>query len=287
MRKLIRIMAGIAIVGALAFVAPPANADHWVAPNPTPGDPHESAPNPAFAGFESVCAVAGEVLPGVTGGTSHTVNGNAVPGTQATHSHYKFVETSIVCDDILGGLGVTANGGNDGHLVDVECTTGDLNPSDCNTLVADVPHDHNAHHGSTNESGWSHCSDYNGDIESGGTDADDCTYPEAESNDCVSADNRNKGDIAAGAATGWVKYLRVGVVIYAWGCFDTPATVANLAARPFFSAALAIFPPSTAGAGNLPLCLVPDNPVTGTPPSCGFSIAGVAHRSAAWLTDLA
>jgi hypothetical protein len=256
MRTLIRIAAGITLVGALAIVnPPPVSASHGTGTtgNSPIGGTHEPMPTPAVAVPGGVvCAVAGSVLPGTPGGgTQHLV---PPVGNDATHSHFSFIDAAIACSD-TGLIPVAADGGNDGHIVDIDGQS--------------VPHAFNDHHGSTNESGWSTSSDYSGG--SGG----------GQSNACAGSANTNKADIVAGTSSGWVKYVRVGTVLYVWGCF-TSGPIAS-SGTPAFSATLAIASPSTQGVSNLPFCLVPNNDVTGTSPSCGFSIAGVASRGPSFV----
>jgi hypothetical protein len=250
MRNLIRIILGVVVLGAFVLVGQaPASANHGtgITGNSPIGGVHEPMPTPAVAVPGGVaCVVAGSVLPGTPGGgTPH-----AIPpiGNEATHSHFNFIDAAIACTD-SGLIPVNSDGGNDGHIIDLDGLS--------------VPHANNDHHGSTNESGWSNSSDYSGG--SGG----------GQSNACTGSANTNKADITAGSSSGWVKYLRVGVVLYVWGCFTSGPLAGS---NPALSSVLAIVPPSTQGIANLPFCLVPNNPVTGVPPSCGFSIAGAAVR---------
>jgi hypothetical protein len=278
MRKLIRLMAGLAVLSLLVMVAPPAAATHWgpAGPDDPSGGVHESAPALAVVVPAIPCVVAGDVVPGTPGALRRE---HVIPGNQATHSHFTFVDAIINCTD-TGGISVDANGGNDGH-------TFDIGNSNCIELPPNLtggtcPHPtgaaHQPHHGSTNDSGWSHSSGY-----AGGSN-------NLASNACVSGNNRNKANIAAGPgpvrSTGWLKYYRVGVVLYVWGCF-TGGPIST-SGSPAFSAVLAIFPPSGLFAGapnpNFPLCLIPEvPPVTPQPAPCGFSVAGAAVRGTPWL----
>jgi len=271
----------MAIFAAIVTVSPSASADHWDgANNPDPGNPHQTMPTAAVAEPDQPCVVTGEVSPGAAGGTAHqppVVGAPDIPGYNASHSHYNFIQTLIACLDFPTGTGVTANGGNDGHLVDPEDPTSSLN------------HAGNDHHGSTNESGWSHCSDYSGDADNSCNDATKGFVTDTESNVCNDTDDLGKGDIELPALgdKGWVKYIRIGVAIYAWGCFDQPVSQA-ITNFPHFSAVLAIFPPAVLTGGVVgnpafPLCLVPEIPVVNPAPgSCGFSLVGVAWRGSGW-----
>lgn len=271
MEKFIRILVAVGVLTAVAFVAPsPASATHGtdqaVTPtvstdddnNPT-GGTHEGQPAPAVATPAIPCAVEGNVLVGTPGNSEpHTI---PPAGNNASHSHFKFEDAFIACSDTLQ-IAIRSDGGNDGHLIDLDDQT-TPHPTANNAAGR-------SHHGSTNESGWSHSSGF--------------SNPTITNTVCTTANNANKADVAAGPVLnetkGWLKYLRVGVVLYVWGCFDA-GNGGPIAANPAFSAVLAIFPPSLnpfpPAIPNYPLCLVPPNMVT-APADCGFSIAGVAYR---------
>lgn len=294
MRKLIRILVAVALVGALAFVAPSAAwAGHGTDPDgagPLPdnnpsGGSHEPAPLPAIANAAVPCTVEGEVSPGSAGGGED----HLVPpaGNDASHSHYAFISAGINCTDFNGAKTVTSGGGNDGHCLDVDDLATDdpsRDPGVEELLELSCHHPFNDHHGSTNESAWSNSSGY-----AAGTAG-------VQSNACADGDNVNKANIGvtpgpAKAGTGWVKYLRVGTALYVWGCFNAGSLGTD---NPNFSAALAIYPPAPSNTGpgtTLPFCLIaPDFPVIGflgTPTGCGFTIRGLAWRGTGWALDSA
>lgn len=276
MSRLIRILAGTALVGALVFVnSPSALAGHdggtgtnW------PLGPHEEQPEPKLVAEPNMlCAVTGGVtVPIYTpGGPQHSV---VIPevNDDPSHSHYTFLDTAIICGDIskLGVeiFDVSATGGNDGHMIDViDDDNGDPIELDCidGLLPGDVDpgskpcggpdHGFNDHHGSVNESAWSHSSGYPGDPglcdDNGGA--------------------ANKGSITAtgtvskpGPNEGWVKYVRVGPVVHAWGSFYIGPYATNKGGCANFSAELLFTP-------------------TGTAPGSPFLLNGVAEIGTGWI----
>lgn len=331
MRKLIRIAVVVVTLAAIALVAPgPASADHHNGTPDLPGDPHEVIPLPAVVRPVVPCVVTGELLPGDAAQSQNHVIPPA--GNAASHSHYSFAETNITCED-NGEQPVRAGGGNDGHLVDLDgdCDPGEIPLVHCTPGRSGFHHPHGpgggvghenhgsvdqaSHHGSTNESGWSHSSLYSGP----GGPFDHAANPgghyelDNESNDCDNPDaNLNKGDIqvldgSRGFSDGWVKYIRVGTVIAVWGCFyDGPLAVVGGGLNPLFSAELTLFPPAVfrnTPPFGLPDCLLPpvdnpthdppfpepigDDPIIDEQDGCGFSIAGVAERGSSWACDYA
>jgi hypothetical protein len=274
MRKLIRILAGVAVLGAIAFVPSPASASH----GPAPTAPHEDIPvinivNPLTV--TDACVVTGGVDAGTSfSNTAHGTIGGVVPlipvlTQDPSHSHFAFNEAVISCLLLAaGGLDVEATGGNDGHILDVGA--GPLVGGD------GPPHDHNGHHGSTIESAWSHSSDYDGDA----------------ADDCATGSNTNKADIEIGGTHGWVKYVRVAAVVHAWGCVDLNDATSPLdGAGDYFSADLAISPQP------VPLVdvpLFPDSPLAcfleplnfitnANLQPCAFLLVGPAIRGTALL----
>lgn len=300
MRKLIRITAGAALLGAVLFVGTtPVSADHdspagtnWPCtsgdglnpPTGCDGDAyHEEMPDLAEAQPADVCVVGGQVLPGtVTNGGPQHLPGVGIPlvNEDPAHSHFEFVQSVISCLG-TGELDVAANGGNDGHMIDVldyPQSLPDATPLEVDPITSDAAqHEFDDHHGSTNESGWSNSSLYSGG-QGGGS-----------SNACTSAMNNNKADISitntGGASeSGWVKYIRVGVALYAWGCFELDGDISGR--NPFFSAVMVILPDLVPVSnppflpGGDPTCLIPNSPVP-----CGFIIIGAALRGPGWLID--
>ena len=280
MRRLIRILAGVALVGAVAFVSTPVSATHdggtgtnW------PLGPHEEQPEPkSVAEPNLVCAVTGGVtVPIYTpGGPAHST---VIPevNDDPSHSHYTFLDTAIICGDssklTVEIFDVSATGGNDGHIIDVidddngdpielDCTDsvlpGDVDPGTKPGCTGD-DHGFNPHHGSVNESAWSHSSDYAPGADDG-TCNDNPTVPV----------HANKGNITAtgtlskiGPNEGWVKYLRVGPVVHAWGSFYSGPYAANKGGCVNFSAELLFTP-------------------TGTAPGSPFLLNGTAEIGTGW-----
>jgi len=340
MKHLIRILLGVVLLGAALIYNPsPASADHGEdatddpcqdpAAGGQPGDDcwHEEEPDIAIAQPEDPCVVTGTVLPGNPSGFDPHVPSIPLVNNTPAHSHFEFINSIIDCPRSDGALAVTAEGGNDGHMIDLLCpppnslglpvpadpTCGDPTAAGWSPLEADLDsdeslaicstvfpdlcianptktdggaqHDFNDHHGSVNESGWSHSSDYS-DGPGGG-----------ESNACDDdTKNNNKADIVVNGNGGWVKYIRIGVVVYAWGC------VLGFPATPVFSTVLLILPnllpigvPSLFPGSTLnPICpleflnhppFTPPSP--GTPASpCGFILAGLAWRGPDWIPPL-
>ena len=218
MRTFVRVLVAVVLVGATALLAPPAAASHDSMCDGCPYDPssHETQPAALVASPHSTCVVAGGVSTDADGdafdgneetlgGPQHTLLEGDDPllGNPA-HDHYVFTETVIACaGQIVEVFDVRADGGSDGHLVD---------------LIAPAAHPFNPDHGAVDESAWSHSSQYSGDK---------VTTPPAPN--CGSVDVKNKGDIRASSTLrsplpapnlGWVKYLRVGPIVHAWGCFQ-------------------------------------------------------------------
>ena len=163
----------------VGVLAPNASATHTIH-EPIPGNKADFVPQP-----DGVCDVQGTVTtsPGVS----------ATP----THGHYDFVTASITCTAVnplstlpTGAYDVDANGATDGE------GTGDAKPGD------------ETYHGETDAIGWSHSGEY-----------------VASGNACDDKKNdSNKGNITAThedsqkTLTGWVKFIRVGSAVEAWGC---------------------------------------------------------------------
>jgi len=323
MRKLTRLLVGVVLFAAvLAHYAPPAGADHGVGTTEQPpsgsgtvGDDaagwHEEEPDFAIAQPSDPCVVTGTVDPGIPFNNDTHFPSVPLVNDDPSHSHFAFINSIIDCPLSDGALAVTADGGNDGHMIDLFCgpmaspdpTCGDpmapgwspleadLDDQICSTvhpsLCMGAPvdggdqHEFNSHHGSENESGWSHSSLYSGGP--GG----------AESNVCSAAAttaNQNKADIVVNGNAGWVKYVRIGVVVYAWGC------VPGLAPFDVFSSVLLILPnvlpadvpgiyPGDVLNPLCPLEFLNDPPfnVGGPMQPCGFILAGIAVRGDDWL----
>ena len=299
-KTLIRLLTGVALLGAaLAYDVSPASADHGVAATdePCPGDSgtagdncwHEEQPDFAIAQPSDPCVVTGTVDPGNP--PIYKTHFPSVPlvNDDPSHSHFAFIDSIINCPLTDGALSVTAEGGNDGHMIDIlgDPDTLDTTPLEvdlddrfCSTvypsLCMGVPvvdggrqHEFDHHHGAVGESGWSHSSLYSGGA--GGGESNVCsTIPTTR--------NQNKADININGNSGWVKYVRIGVVVYAWGC------VLGLAPNQVFSSVLLILPnvlpvgvPGLYPGGVLnPLCLLGLTP-------CGFILAGTAWRGSAWI----
>jgi len=312
MRKLIRLLAGVVLISAFfALHASPAFADHGVGAGPT-ADPyddpeppttgvhgdasegwHEEQPDLAISNANDPCVVTGTVKPGVPfASDAHLVNVPLV-NDDPSHSHFEFLNTIINCVG-AGPLGVDADGGNDGHMIDILDPAAPVGGANGDILELDgagpdstAQHDFNKHHGSVNESGWSHSANYSGGTSAG--QSNDC--PEDTTKDQNKADiNINQQNPPNNSASGWVKYIRVGVVVYAWGCapgIDTNDRFSSvLVILPnLFPTGVGPFPGSTFN----PLCPLdfltePPFNLTAIPASpCGFVLAGVAWRGDAWL----
>jgi hypothetical protein len=323
MRKLIRILVGVAMLfGAVAVMPTPASADHGEGATASPAcNPaqdadcwHEEMPNAAVpTGDLDVCLVTGAVLPGTS--FANPAHNPTIPivNQDPSHSHFTFEEAVINCPlpGSVGELAVDAEGGNDGHMIDVDLGyTGDLPPcggpdgslptldsiADCIELdpisTNQAQHDFNGHHGSVIESAWSHSSTY---VQA---DGDPAAAPSApgESNACTDGLDQNKFNISATAAgprtsQGWGKYIRIGAVVYTWGCFNDGAAPSD--GRTTFGAVLAIVPnplpvdpTGLFPASPLACVLEPFNALP-TPDfePCGFILVGAALRGTA-LTNL-
>jgi hypothetical protein len=200
----------LAFVSALFLIAgSSAIAGH----NGPPKTNHESKPAPVRAGtpVRAECEVTGSASP-LSPGVS----------TTPTHGHYTFVDTVITCVDAPDAPGATeswggsydvdADGGTDGH----DCAPAVANGCDNNSAVDPTgingSHAFNDHHGETCASGWSNSHGFSGGA--GGA-------------------NVNKGDITVThvhapvnhVGTGWVKFVRHGTVVEAWGELTFAATV--------------------------------------------------------------
>lgn len=322
MRKLIRILAGALMVAAVISPGSAAWANHHdPAPpagtaGPVPGATgHEEMPNLAVATPEEACIVSGKVDPGVT--TTNTFHGISIPLVNAnpSHSHYRFIDSVIDCPAALGGVGpldVLSGGGNDGHMLDIVGNNGGI---DCGgngqCLEADPvypgpkddkEHEFNNHHGSVNESAWSNSSGYTtsqtvpNPVPNGPPLPKPLNFAD-KSNECDDGiGDRNKANITAtdadgNVARGWVKYIRVGVVVHAWGCFNSGDVPDG---RRMFSAELLILPDVSPVAvapflpgGATPLCVTNSFPDPGSlaDDPCGFVLAGTAVRGSTWLRD--
>jgi hypothetical protein len=294
MRKLIRLMAGIVVFGAVLAATPgPASADHDCgspagsnkpcppASKGTAGDGvngwHEEMPNLKRAGAEHVCQVLGTVLGGDPAGpSSHTLPPAGID--DPAHSHFNFLNTVITCDDATLDP-VIADGGNDGHMLDPDGGVIEHDPPQAIAVDCVPQHPYNDHHGSMTQSGWSHSSDYSG----GPSNTCTVATPQHDGGNagaCVAGNNINKADITitrvgvgtAGGAPNFVKYIRLGNLVWFWGCNNI------LAPARRFSGALVIAPdPRTqTGAHAFPLCLVPGGA------GCDLLLTGVSTRSAAW-----
>jgi len=339
MRKLIRLLAGVVLLGALLAVAnvSPALAKHGqrhqgqlpeddLKPSTTGGSHddstggwHEEQPDLAVAAADDRCVVTGTVDPGRSFENDAHFPSVPLVNDNPSHSHFQFIDTTITCI-AAGELSVRADGGNDGHMIDLFCGTAaspdptcgdptaagwtpleaDLDSTEslniCSTVHPDLclgnpktdtdgQHEFNTHHGSVNESAWSHSGDYSGNDTTGAHTG--------ESNACGPDDNTknyNKADIGIvqvnppnNTASGWVKYIRIGVVVYAWGCAP------GLDANDRFSTVLVILPnvlpadpTNTFPANPLnPVC--PFESIVHLTPPCGFILVGVAWRGASWL----
>lgn len=310
MRKLVRIAIAVAMLAAIAFVAPsPVSADHAQDCKPdlpappsdcdtTVGDRHEPQPDPRVVDPATAtdpdddCVVVGEIVPGAPGSVSYSHWTSPIVNN-ASHSHYTFVDTTIVCG--AAPVEVNSDGGNDGHIVDT-CVDGTppsngpqprvpCTPPHPGSNGGPVGTNPGEHHGSTNDSGWSHSSFYD---EAGA--AVDPSGPHAT---CATATNVNKADIeAVDKGIGWVKYLRVGNVVLAWGCYEYAHSGGGTWKGTVFSTVLALAPPSVpaaVGGGGIvgsPTCILPDDIEDAAGQGrndCGFTITGPAVRGTAFL----
>lgn len=212
MRKFIRIIMGVALLGAFTLLPTAAYADHddpngsnipspaagKGAPGTEPGW-HEDIPDKEVTDG-APCTVDGDVT------TSHS--GHDDSGAEPTfgHGHYTFIGVEIACVGIEGNLNVLADGAFDGPSDDPVTGGG-----------------YNTDHGSSTPIAWSHCEGYSGGC------------PEDNS-------NVNKGDISSSGGvtgSGWVKFIRVGPAVEAWGTIGSCTFSAELIFSPVLT------PPST------------------------------------------
>jgi len=213
-RKFTVALAGLLMVGS--FVAPSASAGHGTsAKGGKASGPHEDPPtNLQVVLPESVCTVTGAV------GTAP-----GVPIIGASHNHFTFVDTGITCTSVLGGpsgtFSVMADGGSDGPgpIRNID----EIGPG---TLTDPF------RHGEWGLLGWSHSSGYSGTL---------C----GPIGDPKRVNHVNKGDISVAGTdtgTGWVKFIRLGPVVHAWGCLNLAVNGLN-----YFNAELvfAADPPDT------------------------------------------
>ena len=310
MRKLIRVLLGVALFGAFLTVlpAPAALANHDLGAAGTSNTPapagsagnhgditngwHEEMPNPRYAGFERDCAVVGTVKGGEPPQDPRGHNPFPPEGIDdPAHSHFEFIQTQITCINPAAPvppevLTVIARGGNDGHIVPWE-PVGSLPETDmvtpnCTFQHPVSPQPHGKHHGSMTESGWSHSSGFN-DTTSGYDDPDVCTeHNGGESGACVAGTVNNKANIEINgdpvSRANFVKYIRLGNIVYAWGCSN------SLAPARRFSAVLAIAPDPRDS--DFPVCVLPEALRPVGMQGCDLLLTGPAHRSAAWLPQI-
>ena len=192
----------------------PAIAGHGDSWSGEPTMRHQQAPDKPLPGrAHTTSDVAGKVT------TTPTNLGSNK--TDVAHGHYQFIETGLACSGTEGGTyDVDVDGGTDG-------------PCQLETRLTYYVYDDGCppdsaldwEHGRTNAAAWSNSSGYSGG--SGGA-------------------NANKGDINASGSTGWVKFVRAGTQVEAWGKF----TSGGLAGQ-CFDAAL-VFTPDVDGATVTP-----------------------------------
>ncbi len=191
-RTMIGVLASVLLVGSLGVV--PSLAGHD-ATKPPFNEFHEAMPTNADSFVpvpESVCVMTGAV---------HFDDQNGTGGISAdefNHNHYTFLTGSMDCtstvNDLNGVFDVEADGGTDGGL----------------GVGA---------HGESRATGWSHSSNY-----------DDGSIANKDSTAAASCDSKksvtNKGDIWVEnnsnnkEASGWVKFIREGTDVEAWGCLS-------------------------------------------------------------------
>lgn len=184
----------VALVSALALmIGQGALATHG---NP-PVAPHETVPTPVPVGVpvRATCTVDGRV--------------NINPGVSPTpgHNHYVFTATTIDCTDSdpqdnstdrwNGLYDVDANGGTDGpdHV-----NSGEPPESDP---------DGGSDHGEDCELGWSNSSGYSG--------GDSLTVPGNVHKGDIGATHVPDGQSSPLGSPNWVKFVRTGTVVQAWG----------------------------------------------------------------------
>ena len=191
-RMFVKIFVGVAFLASTS--APNAWATHGGKPIPF-GAWHEARPTnqPVIDAVKATCIILAAVL---------VANG---VGRLPSHDHYRMVSTLIVCNgvpglsNLNGSFRVDARGGTDGpcHV------SGVIDPQ----LRCFPPGD--TTHGEDTELGWSHSSGF---------------IPNSPLPLCGKrpALMTNKGNIFARRGsklgTGWVKFVRVGSVVSAWGC---------------------------------------------------------------------
>lgn len=197
LRKFITALLAAVFIGGLA--APNALASHKIPPKGTSTD-HENLPTnkPVITEAKAHCTVDGQVA--LTNGLSG----------QKSHDHFAFSTTQIICTpadptnpqhvNLAGAFDVNADGGTDGH---------DENSKD-------------ETHGEDCESGYSHSDGYSDPAITEKPTGGEGIPPVPKD------DDQNKGDISVARggskdAIGWVKFVRVGSVVEAWGWLDWDA----------------------------------------------------------------
>lgn len=193
LRKMIGVLASMLLVGSLA--AAPALATHGGDDNKPPTTDHEGMPE-NMSDFvpvaEGECVVQGEVHVDDEDG-----NGGVAVDV-VNHNHYEFTDTNIDCtsaNPLLSGVfTVQAQGGTDGNVPTVG-------------------------HGENDAIGWSHSSQFGNQV---------ANWDSAEAANCdikTKTGDANKGEIwvqqGSIEGSGWVKFIREGTEVEAWGCIST------------------------------------------------------------------
>lgn len=224
LRKVIGVLASALLVGALASSPALGHGGGKTVDDPPPA-PHEDIPTDAadFATApEGECVVTGQV---------HVDDENDQGGVapdEFNHNHYRFVDALITCESatnefLSDTFNVIADGGTDGGVPGAP----DVDP-----------------HGENDSIGWSHSDKYDtGEIAA--KDSGD-----AASCDARTPDDENKGDIwvqgqnSGEEASGWVKFVREGGVVEAYGCLGPDDTTQG---DIFFQAELTFQPTDDPG----------------------------------------
>ena len=196
MRKYFKLLGLVGVVLGLAF-APNANAvaDEDV---PTASLQAEGAPDPGD-NILALCAVSGQVF---ADGTP--------PPLWTAHGHYNFLSSILECVGTPGNpsdtLNVLADGATDGTNVSPwdEGDDSAARRAQCGVDPASCVTTPGVEHGSSEPISWSHSGDFRNEGGCGGS-------------------NDNRGNISADGAlldgAGWVKFIRVGPAVVAWGAF--------------------------------------------------------------------
>ncbi len=213
MRKFTGILAGVLLV--TGAVTPVALATHSNGDKESPPAPHEAMPDnqPTITNVKGACEVAGEVAIDELDGAKQPTGNGGVSAEEANHNHFSFIDTVIVCegtdenllgDDLIEAFTVEASGATDGCH-----PAAGGNVQNCSNDSKDP---NQTGHGEWDGIGWSHGDNFAGNnvaaCGKNGTSTQNLGEIEVRAND-IDKD-----------AEGWVKFVRVGTVVDAWGALD-------------------------------------------------------------------